>query len=187
MASVHLSSSLLLAVGLLALPGPARAQTHVLPYAQAGAALEYARAEARILYAAVTAKQFDLGFTRAILEQLETALAEAKRNVDKAETLLPEKMAKRSDALLALREKIVAAETQRAALLAAVTEETKVLTVEDEEEAEDLPPTDWRRLERETKWLAADVRAAASAHGKLVRPLGVRTPKRVPEARGKRE
>jgi hypothetical protein len=183
--SVSLSTSLLL--GGLALSTPASAQTHRLPYAQAGAALAYAQAEVRILHDAVTANRFDLGFTRSTLGQLELALAEAKRNVDRAETLLPEKLSKRADAVRAVRDAVVAAETQRDALAKAVDEQTKVLTVEDEAEAADLPPTDWDLLERETGWLAVDIRKAVGAHRRLLRPLRVRRPGKVKKPRGKRD
>lgn len=186
MSHVKLLTSTLF-LGLLAAPAAASAQSHDLPFAQAGAALDYAGMEVRVLNAAIKAKQFDLGFTKATLAQIEAALAEAKRNVDRAETLLPEKLSSKSKPVLALREKIVAAETQREALTMAVVWQTKVLTVEDEDEAAELPPTDWKLLERQTGWLAQDVSAASSAHKKLMRPLKVSVPKKVAKPRGKRE
>lgn len=168
-------------------PAAAHAQGHELPFAQAGAALEYADAEARILHAAVTAKQFDLGFTKQVLEELEKALAEAKRSVDRAETLLPDNLAKMSEKLLELRDKVVAAETQRERLATLIADETKVLLAEDEEEAAELPPTDWKLLEGQAAWLAVDVDAASAAHSQIARALKAPMPKAVRRPKGKRE
>lgn len=167
-------------------PASGLAQNHKLPFVQAGASLSYAKTEVRILYAAITAREFDLGFTKATLEQVEQALAKAKRSLDRSETLLPENMSKLSSRLLAARENVVAAEGQLEKLGAAVVEQTKSLTVEDEDEAAELPPTDWKLLEQETGWLWVDVTAAASAHAKLTQPLKVKPLKKVRKPRGKR-
>lgn len=177
----------LVALGLAAQAAPAMAQTHALPYAQAGVALDYADDEVRVLYAAVTAKQFDLGFTQQTLTEIENALANAKRNIDRAETLLPDGMSKMSAPVLAVREKIVAAETQLEKLKVVITEQTKALTMEDEEEAEELPPTDWKLMEAETGWLAMDIGEAGKAHGKLSGKLKAKMPGKVKKPRGKRE
>lgn len=176
-----------LALGLASAALPAAAQDHALPYVQAGAALDYAEQEVRVLHAAVTAKQFDLGFTEQALAELEHALAHAKRNIDRAETLLPTKMSKLGEKVLEVRAKVVAAETQLAKLKQIIEEQTKVLTVEDEEEAAELPPTDWKLMERETGWLAVDIGHAMKAHRMLERRLGARALKPVRKPRGKRE
>ncbi|MEO1232888.1 MAG: hypothetical protein AAFZ18_28740 [Myxococcota bacterium] len=169
------------------LPGVTLAQSHDLPFVQAGASLGHAEMEVRILHAAITAKNFDLGFTKATLEEVGTALRKAKTSIDRAETLLPEKLTKMGSRLLAVREKIVAAESQLDQLGAAIVTETRVLTIEDEDEAAELPPTNWGMLERQTGWLAVDVAAAAGAYGKLRGPLKVKVLKKVRAPRGKRE
>lgn len=180
--------TLSLVIGLVfACSGLARAQTHKLSYMQAGVALEYAEKETRILYAAVTAKQFDLGFTKAIVGQLEASLNESKSNVSRAESLLPEKLGRMSAQLEKVRERLVAAETQLEKLAAAIEEETKVLTIEDEEEAAELPPTDWKLLETQTRWLSEDIRMAVRDHKKILNGLGVRMPPAVKKPRGKRD
>lgn len=176
-----------LAMALAASSSTARAQSHTLPYMQAAASLSHAETEVRILFAAIRAKEFDLGFTEATLEQVENALGKAKRSIDRAETLLPEKLSKMSERLLKLREKVVSAEAQLEKLAAEVVEQTKVLTIEDEDEAAEYPPTDWKLLERETGWLAVDVDAAIGAHARLMKPLKVTKPKKVKKPRGKRD
>lgn len=173
-------------VALATTPAVGFAQTHDLPYVQAGASLAHAETEVRILYTAITAKAFDLGFTKATLTQVEQALSKAKSSIDRAETLLPEKMSGKSKALLALREEVVAAEAQLEKLGAAVVEQTKVLTIEDEDEAAELPPTDWKLLETETGWLYVDVKKAKSSYARLVKPLKVKPAKKVRKPRGKR-
>lgn len=173
------------ALALFAAAAPASAQTHHLPYVQAGVSLDYAESEVRILYAAVTARQFDLGLTKQTLEEVKEGLRDAKVALDRAETLLPEKLAGRSEAVLAVRERVVTAEAQVEKLAEAIVEQTRVLT-EEEEDVEDLPPTDWKLLERQTGWLAVDVAAARTAHGRLGPALKARMPKKVPRPRGKR-
>ncbi len=171
-------------------PGAASAQTHDLPYAQSGVALDYAEMEARVLYASVTAKQFDVPFTRNMLEQLGLGLAEAKRNLDRAEALLPESLEGRANAIRGVRDLVVAAETQLEKLRDFIVEQTKHLSAEepdDEDEDEEKPQTDWKQIERQTAWLSADIDAAKAALGKLRGPLGVKPLKKVAKPRGARE
>lgn len=186
-------------MAVMGLAKPAQAQDHSLHFAQAGALLDYSDAELRILYAAVTAREYDPKVTKETVEELKRALGDAKRYAGRASTLLPEKLAKHEPQVEKLRSAISAAEDQLTKLATDIDEQTKSLTSGDEEvelgsraEAEDAegaaePATvNWDLLKSGTGWLSVDVGEARKMYKGLAGKLGVRSLPAAPKPRGKR-
>lgn len=183
-------------VAATSLPDTAQAQDYSLHYIQAGALLDYADTEARILFAAVTAREYDPKVTKETLAELKDALAKAKRNAGRAGTLLPENLSKHEPAVEKLRAEIGKAEEQLVKLATDIDEQTKALFAEESEvelgerteESGDGEPakTDWELLKKGTGWLGVDIQAAQREHKALARKLAVKSLKFPPKPRGKR-
>ena len=179
--------------GLIAAP-PARAQDHTLHYVQAGALLTYAQAETRILYAVVSAREFDPKLTKDIIQELRRTVGDAKRRVDRSATLLPEKLAAYEPKIMKLRDAVRQAEDQLTKLANDVDEQTKSLTEEEEtelgiQEVEDEggpPQVDWDLLKKGVSWLAKDINDARSDYFRLAKKLKLPSLRSPPKARGKR-
>lgn len=177
-----------LALGLVLGARPAQASEHELYYAQAGAMLNYAEAEVRVLYAAVTQRVFDPTVTRQASEELERILEQAKRQVGRAATLLPEAQSKHEGALSELKEQIIAAERQLEKLDAIVEAAVTALTAEEDEleEGEEAPETDWAAIRASCAWLAQDIKKAGTTYGAVSRRLALKPLRFPPPPRGKR-
>lgn len=176
----------LMTAAVNAAPSKAQAQDHGLYYAQSSALLTYADAEIRLLYASVTAKEFDPALTKSLVKELERTMSEAKRKLDRVSTLMPEKYKKQEPAIQKVRDKMIKVENQLQRLATDIEEQTKGLGEEEEEEDEEPVTRDWTLLKNGAGWLAQDLKAAKSGFAKLARKLGVRplpSPKR---PRGKR-
>lgn len=179
-------------VALLSMtPAVASAQTHEIYFHQTGALLAYANAQVRILYAAITAKEFDPDATKKTVEELQRAVSTAKTMVDRVQGLLPENMAKLEPDLVKFREQVKAAEDQLRKLATDIEEQTAPKEEEEEpeldEEGKQVPQRDWNLLKRGCGWLSADLAAAKSGYGKLVLKLKVKPVRAVPKPSGKRE
>lgn len=191
MTTRKLTSTLFASFVLLA-PALASAQTHELYFHQTGALLNYADAEVRILYAALTAKEFDPDLTKRTLEELDRTLSAAKKNVDRVTALLPEKLTKVQPDLVKFREQIKNTEDQLQKLATDIEEQTAPREAEGDladelEEAAAAPARDWNLLKNGCGWLYTDIKTSKGVYAKLARQLKVkpvRTPKR---PRGKRE
>jgi hypothetical protein len=177
-----------LALGLVLGAQTARASEHELYYAQAGAMLDYAGAEVRILYAAVTQRIFDPTITRQASDELERTLEQAKRQVRRTGALLPESMSKHEDAVGALEEQIIGAERQLEKFDTIVEAAITALTADEDEleEGEEPPETDWAALRSSCAWLAKDIEKAKRTHAGVARRLGMKPLRSPPTPRGER-
>ncbi len=172
----------------------ARAQGHDLHYAQAGALLAYGQSELNLLYAALTAKEFDPKLTKDTVAELNRALVDAKKRVDRTIALLPESLGKQEPELEKLRTAIKKCEDTLNKLGNDIDEQTGGTSDEEEpelgarsEELDEAPPQrDWELLKRGTGWLGVDLAAARAQYGKLARRLKLRSMKKPPKPRGKR-
>lgn len=184
------------AVAATSVPGTARAQDYTLHYTQAGALLDYSEVELRILYAAVTAREYDPKVTKDTLAELKDALGKAKRHAGRAATLLPENLMKHEPAVEKLRAEIGKAEDQLVKLSTDIEEQTKALFADEEEvelgeRAEDSgeaapAKTDWDLLKKGAGWLGVDLKGCKRMHKSLARKLKVKGLKAPPKPRGKR-
>lgn len=178
----HLTTSLVAMLSLL--PSVASAQTHELYFHHAGALLAYADAQVRILYAAVTAKEFDKEAAKKTLEELDRTLAAGKTAVDRIQALLPENLSNLEQDLVKFRGEIKAAEDQLRKLGNDIEEQTKG-SGEDAEEGGGVK-ADWDLLKKGCGWLAADVQGAKSSYAKLAVRLKVKPAGAVPKPKGSR-
>lgn len=196
MKSAYLLSGALLTALTLSAPS-AQAQTHDLYFAQAGAALTYSWAEVRLLYGAVTARTYDPKITSETIDELKKAIGGAKRQIDRATALLPNKMSKFEPRMEKLRKAVVRVEQTLAKLENDIIEQTKALVEEEEEtelgtpldeEPEANPPkVDWKLLKNGTAWLAQDIKAARSRYKEAAMKVARVALKTPPRPRGKRK
>lgn len=171
---------------LIGIATPAAAQDHRLHLGQAGALLDYAEFESRLLYAAVTARVFDLSLTQSTVEELNRSLTAAKKSLDRADALLPEGEESASKAILSIRNQLVQAERQLQAFSDLLQAEAAALDDEDAEVEEgEARQTDWQGLKSGAGWLAKDVRTALSGHRGLAKRMGIRVAP-APAPRGER-
>jgi chromosome segregation ATPase len=177
-----------LAVTLLALPSAAFAQQHEIYFHQTGALLAYADAEIRILYAAITAKEFDPEIAKRTVEELDRALSAAKNNADRTTALLPENMTNIQPDVAKLRELVKAAEDQLQKLGTDIEEQTSPKEEEDDdlEAAATGQRRDWDLLKGGCGWLAVDLAAARDHYAKLAKKLKVKPATAAPKPKGKR-
>ena len=185
------SKTVLLFCAGLAVPSSAWAEQHELYFHQTGALLNYAEAEVRILYAVLSAKQFDPDLAKKTVAELDRTFAAAKKSTDRATAHLPEKLASNEPALIKLRELIKNSEDQLQRLATDIEEQTAAPeadpdTQDELEEAASAPTRDWELLKSGCGWLGVDLKAARSAYSKLVRKLKLRPVRAPKQPRGKR-
>ncbi len=172
----------------------ARAETHGLYFSQAGALLAYADAELKVLYGALTAKEFDPKLTKDTVAELDRTLASAKRSVDRSIALLPESQSKVAPELEKLRTAIKQCEDALNKLGNDITEQTgsteeteAELGARPEENLDEEPPQrDWELLKRGTGWLGVDLKDARGKYGAVARKLRLKSLRSPPKPRGKR-
>jgi septal ring factor EnvC (AmiA/AmiB activator) len=173
-------------------PGIAAAQQHEIYFHQAGALLAYTDAEVRILFAAITAKEFDPDATKKTVEELDRALSASKNMVDRIQATLPESLASMEPDLVKFREQVKATEDQLRKLATDIEEQTGTKEGEEEqpeldEEGKPVGQRDWNLLKKGCGWLAADLAAARASYAKLAGKLKVKPIRPVPKPAGKRE
>jgi uncharacterized coiled-coil protein SlyX len=180
-------------VALLSMsPALASAQQHEIYFHQTGALLQFTEAEVKILFAAITAKEFDPDATKKTLEELERALSSAKNMVDRLQASLPENMSNMEQDLVKFRGEVKAAEDQLRKLTTDVEEQTGAKEGEEEsppeldEEGKTTGAHDWDLLKKGCGWLAADLATAKASYAKLAMKLKVKPVKPVPKPAGKR-
>lgn len=174
-------------LGVLGSHEVARGSEHELYYVQAGALLNYAEAEVRVLYAAVTQRVFDPTVTKQAMDELERTLTRAKRQVGRAGTLLPEKASRHEEAIDGIRKKVIAAERQLARVREIVDTAIERLTSDEtEDEGEEAAPTDWEAIRASCAWLGKDIKAARTAHAATRRRMALKPLRFPPTPRGKR-
>lgn len=183
-------STLIIALSSLA-PVLAHAQQHDIYFHQEGALLAYADAEVKILYAAITAKEFDPEATKKTLEELERTISSAKTMVDRVQATLPEDLANMEPELVKFRDQVKAAEDQLRKLATDIEEQTGAKEGEEEQELDEegkpAVTRDWNLLKKGCGWLAADLATARATYAKLAGKLKVKPVKPVPKPSGKRE
>jgi hypothetical protein len=175
---------------------PAQAQDYTLAYGQAGALLTYAEAELRILYAGVTAREYDPKIIKDTLTELKRAIGDAKRQVGRAGTLLPDELSKHQEEVEKLRTAISKAEDQLNKLSNDIDEQTKGLAGEEAEpelgersegdEGDEAPKVDWELLKADIGWLNVDLGTAKGLYGSVAKKLKVAALKVPPKPKGKR-
>ncbi|MBK6683534.1 MAG: hypothetical protein IPG45_03610 [Deltaproteobacteria bacterium] len=178
------------ALAILAQAPAASAQGADLHYAQAGALLTYAEAEVKILYAALSAKEFDPSITKSVIDELNRALNESKKRVDRTIPLLDEKDKAAEPDMLKLREAIKKCEDELTKLNTDISEQTGASDDDEDkkdDEEEERPQTDWELLKRGTSWLSQDIATAKTAYGALAKKLKLPTLAAPPKPKGKRE
>lgn len=154
----------------------AEAQEPDLHHVRAGLQLTAAAEGTKLIHAALSAKIFDVGLARALVEEVERSIQDAKKSSDRAQALLPESKQPLEAEFEKLRALIKRAEDQAAKLKAVVAEETRGLEAEDQEgggldarddgEAPASQPR-WNVLKDATGWLFLDLSEARGLHQKL--------------------
>jgi len=178
-------------IALLMSPAVASAQQHEIYFHQAGALLAYADAEIKILFAAITAKEFDPEATKKTVEELDRAMSATKNMVDRIQATLPENMASMEPELVKFREQVKAAEDQLRKLGNDIDEQTGTKEGEEEQpelddEGKQIGNRDWDLLKKGCGWLSNDLSVARATYGKLAGKLKVKPVKPVPKPAGKR-
>lgn len=182
---IHVVTTL---VALSALsPSIASAQQHEIYFHQAGALLAYADAEVRILYAAITAKEFDPDATKKTVEELDRTVSTAKTMVDRIQATLPENMASMEPELVKFRDQVKAVEDQLRKVSSDIEEQTGAKEGEEEQGSEEQgKQADWNLLKKGCGWLSSDLAVARGTYAKLAGKLKVKPVKPVPRPSGKR-
>lgn len=180
----------------MGLARPAHAQDYSLAYAQAGALLTYSEAEIRILYAGVTAREYDPKIIKDTVAELKRTIGDAKRQAGRAATLLPESLSKYQEDVEKLRTSISKAEDQLNKLSNDIDEQTKALGSDDAEpelgergdgdEGDETPKVDWELLKAGIGWFNSDVGDAKKLYAAVAKKLKVPGLKVPPKPRGKR-
>ena len=175
---------------------PAQAQDYSLAYAQAGALLTYSEAELRVLYAGVTAREYDPKIIKDTIAELKRAIGDAKRQVGRVGTLLPDDLSKHQPEVEKLRLSISKAEDQLTKLTNDIDEQTKALAGDDAEpelgeraeadEGDEAPKVDWELLKAGIGWLNVDVGEAKKLYAGVAKKLKMAGLKVPPKPRGKR-
>ena len=193
---VYLLSGALAAATVTFASPSVQAQAHDLYFAQAGAALTYSWAEARLLYGAISArKSYDPKITTDTLEELKRALASAKRQADRAAARLPKKFAKHRPYMKKLRQSIGKAERTLATVETDIEEQTQLLRSRDDPSELGKPlggkktpqRVDWKLLRRSVGWLAHDIRVARGLYKEAAMKVARRGLPSPPRPRGKRK
>lgn len=188
--SIRYLLSTLGTLAVVASASPAWAQGADLHYAQAGALLSYGEAEIRILYAALSAKEFDPSITKSVVDELNRSLNEAKKRVDRTIPLLEEKDKALEPEMLKLREAIKKCEDELTKLNTDIEEQTGAKGDDEEkkdDDDEERPQTDWELLKRGTSWLNVDIGNAKTAYAALAKKMKAPTLVAPPKPKGKRE
>lgn len=176
---------------VLAGPATAAAQNHDLHMAQAGALIDYAKVETRLLYSVMSARVFDLALANASVEELARTLSAAKKSLDRTDALLPESMSGQSPRILKVRDQLVRAERQLEAFKSLLEQETAAMSAEEDEEDEEAEEgeeprrTDWAGMKTSVAWLAKDVGSVDASYSTLAKSMGIRL-KTPPAPRGAR-
>ncbi len=166
----------LILLASLAHVGRASAQEPDLHHVRAGLQLASAADGTKLIYAALSAKIFDVGLTRSLVEEVERSVQDAKKSSDRAQALLPESKQSLEAEFEKLRTVIKRAEDQVQKLKQVLTEETQGLEAEDQEggalDARDdgaaaSAQPKWSLLKDEAGWLYLDVSDARGLHQKL--------------------
>lgn len=175
---------------------PAYAQEPDLHHVRAGLQLAQAAEGTKLIHAALSAKVFDVGLTRALVEEVQRSIQDAKKSSDRAQALLPESKQSLEPEFEKLRAIIKRAEDQSAKLQSVLAQETQGLEAEDQEggsldardegEAPASQPR-WNVLKDETGWLYLDLADARAAHQKLGPKLKVPGLSAPPKPKAKRE
>lgn len=187
----------LLVLGALSgLPRPAAAQEPQLHHVRAGLQLGFAAEGTKLIHAALSAKVFDVGLTRALVEEVERTIQDAKKSSDRAQALLAEGQAGLEPEYEKLRAAIKRAEDQAMKLKQVLAQETQGLEAEDQEgggldarddgEAPAAQPK-WTLLKDETGWLYLDLVDARGLQQKLggkVKAPGLSAPPKPKSKRG---
>lgn len=169
----------------------AGAEDAVLHHAQSGALLEYADMETQILYATLSAKEFDVELAHSMLKELARTLNDAKRGVDRTRLLVSDE--KLEPELTKVLESVKRAENQLRDLTTDVEEQTgeKEPAHDDHRdelgEAEEPPKRDWALLKNGTAWLYSDLKEARALHASAGKKLKGAPLKPPPKPSGKRE
>jgi hypothetical protein len=185
-------TTLMILGALWLVPGVASAQQHEIYFHQTGALLAYADAEVKILFAALTAKEFDPDATKKTLEELDRTVSASKNMVDRIQATLPEDMSAMEPELVKFREKVKATEDQLRKLTTDIEEQTGSKDGEEEqpeldEEGKEVGQRDWNLLKKGCGWLSSDLALVRDAYAKLGPKLKVKPVKPVPKPSGKRE
>lgn len=174
----------------------AAAQEPQLHHVRAGLQLSAAAEGTKLIHAALSAKIFDVGLTRSLVEEVERSIQDAKKSSDRAQALLSEGQASLEPEYEKLRAAIKRAEDQAMKLKQVLTEETQGLEAEDQEGGAldargdgDTPPAQpkWALLKDETGWLYVDLSDARGLHQKLggkVKAPGLSAPAKPKSKRG---
>ncbi|MBI4820088.1 MAG: hypothetical protein HY791_27680 [Deltaproteobacteria bacterium] len=175
----------LVVLGAATLPSSAFAQNAELYQTHANNSLAYAESEAKLLFGVIAAKVFEPDLSKSTLMEIKKAIADAKKNTDRAKALLDEKQAKIDPEFEKMRETFSALETQLEKTKDIVTEQTKGLAVADEgenleakgpaPEKEAVQP-DWQAMKDNASWLYLDIQDALKKHRDLAKKLGVTLP-----------
>src|SRR5687768_15230592 len=129
-------TSLMILGALWLVPGVASAQQHEIYFHQTGALLAYAEAGVKILFAAITAKEFDPEAAKRTIEELDRSISTAKNMVDRIQGALPENLANMEADLVKFRGEVKATEDQLRKLKTDIEEQTG--KEGDEEDAPEL-------------------------------------------------
>lgn len=167
------------------------AQSGKLHHIQSQALLAFSFAEAKLVNAALSSREFDMSLSQDLIKSLATSLRSAKKHVDKTTDLLSEKQEKLRPRFEKLRAVLVTAEREVETLSKDVESQVKpfldAMEAGDEDGAEPPPEPNWEALKKHVAWIVADISQAQRIHKNLAKKLRVsklRTPRK---PKGKRE
>jgi len=189
-----LNLTVLLVTGLGFAAPPALAQSGKLHHIQSQTLLTFSSAETNLVYAALSAREFDMSLTNELIQSLRTSLRGAKKHLDKSTDLLSEKQEKLRPKFEKLRGILVTAERQLETLSKDVETQVKPFMDameggDDRGQGEDTagpPEPNWEALKKHVGWIALDLSKAQRLHRSLagkIRATKLRTPRK---PRGKR-
>jgi hypothetical protein len=169
----------------------ASAQEAHLYHAHSGALLAFADAEATVFYNALLAKEFDPEIAKTLLGDLERAVNDAKRAIDRTRIILADE--KLEPDMVKLLDIVKRAESQLGRLNTDVEEQTGEKEDEpsdhrDDDEGEDEPKRrDWNLLKNGASWVYQDIKDARAQHAAVGKKIKGAAPlKSPPKPAGKR-
>ena len=164
--------------------------------------LDHAVGETKVLYAALSAREFDFDMTLRLAAETKRAIRDAKRAVDRSTDSLTEKQEKLRPEMKKLRDAVKAAEDQLAKVEKAIGSQVKPwmeAELEEEEEgeselADDVadkpakapPEPDWDLIKGGIGWLYVDLSKAQSLHGRIAKKVKMPRLRTPPKPKGSR-
>ncbi|MEE2903270.1 MAG: hypothetical protein VYC39_13130 [Myxococcota bacterium] len=156
---------------------PSHAASKKIHFQQSQALINFSSVEARVLSAALSAREFDFSLTSKLASSLSQAVSQAKKHVDKTTDLLEDSDEKLRPKLEKLRKNLVEAERQLEKLEKDLQNQVKPYMdfVENDEGDGEAPPSpNWEALKKHVAWVAQDLKKASQLQRNLAGRLRIK-------------